>query len=113
MDAHDLAAAMEFLGVESLDDEPNQEVLTPGVWMLHREERKDLLLSVCGAMVKQYSDITTLKADDLNKGSNEDKVLSYAKELFFGLFYKEHVDGVHLGDDARMLLWWCFLMLFF
>ena len=114
MDAHVLAAAMEFFGMESLDDEPNQEVFPPGVWMLHREERKDLLLSVCGAIVEQYSDITTFKADDSNEGRNEDKVLSYAKELLtFGLFYKEHVDGVHLGDGVRMLLWWRFMMLIF
>ena len=40
MDAHVLAAAMEFLGMENLDEEPSAEVFPPGVWMLHREERK-------------------------------------------------------------------------
>ena len=49
-----------------------------------------------------------LKADNSNEGRNKDKSLSYAEELStFGLFYQEHVDGVHLGDGVRMLLWWC------
>ena len=30
---HILAAAMEFLGMESLEDEPNQDILPPDVWM--------------------------------------------------------------------------------
>ena len=117
VDAHVLAAAMEFLGMEDLDEEPNAEVFPPGVWMLHREERRDILLSVCGAIVEQYTDINTFKdtsiQDDLNKRS-EDKVLSYAKEvLSFGLFYKEHVDAVHQGDGLRLLSWWYFMMLIF
>ena len=118
MDAHVLAAAMEFLGMENLDEEPSAEVFPPGVWMLHREERKDILLSVCGAIVEQYTDISTFKdasdKDESNKRRDEDRVLSYAKEvLTFGLFYKELVDAVHLGDGVRVLSWWRFMMLIF
>ena len=45
VDAHVLAAAMEFLGMDE-DEEPSAEVFPPGVWMLHREKRRYFAVSV-------------------------------------------------------------------
>lgn len=122
VDAHVLVAAMEFLGMEDIDAKPNTEMFPPGVWMLDKEERKEILLSVCGAIVEEYTDISTFKPtqntsnneDDSNNRKSEDRVLSYAKEvLSFGLFYKEIVDAVREGDGVRVLCWWRFMMLIF
>ena len=93
--------------MESLDEDPNVEIIPPGVWMLDKEERKELLLSVCDSIVEEFTDISTIKTkhdtdsdpDDSNSWNCEDKVFSYAKEvLSFDLLYKELIDVVHEGD---------------
>ena len=86
MDAHVLVAAMEFLGMEDIDAKPNTEMFPTGVWMLDKE-LKEILLSVCGAIVEEFTDISTFKPtqdtsnndDDSNNRKSEDRVLSYAK----------------------------------
>ena len=123
VDVHVLVAAMEFLGMDSLDEDPNVEIIPPSVWMLDKEERKEILLSVCDSIVEEFTDISTIKpkhnvnADnepDANSRKSEDKVFSYAMEvLSFGLLYKELVDAVHEGDGLRVLSWWRFMMLIF
>ena len=59
MESHVLAAAMEFLGMENIDDVPPLDIFPPTVWMLSQQERRDILMSVCEAMVEEFVDITT------------------------------------------------------
>ena len=126
VDAHVLVPAMEFLGMDSLDDNPNAEIFPPNVWMLDKEERKEILLSVCGSIIEEFTDISTIKPkqnintvnepenSNHHKSEDNDLVLSYAKEILsFGLLYKEHVAAVHGGGGVRVLSWWRVMMLIF
>ena len=51
MESHVLTAAMEFLGMENMDDIPAADIFPPKVRTMSQEERRDILLSVCGAVV--------------------------------------------------------------
>ena len=48
-------------------------VFPPGVWMINQEERKEILLSVCGVIhvVEEYTDVRTFKPT-LETNTNED-----------------------------------------
>lgn len=142
MESHILAAAMEFLGMESIDDKPAADIFPPCVRMLSQDERRKILTSVCEAIVDEFVDISTIDLTDTNavnqqvqveqvdedevscdthnihgrqkNDKQEDKVLAYAKELLsFGLLYKELVDAVREGDGARVLRWWRFMLLIY
>ena len=114
MDAHILVAAMEFFGIDSLEEDPNAEIFPPSICMLDKQERKEILLSVCDSIIEEFTDISTLKpkhninadneSEDSNSQKGEDKVLSYAREvLSFGLLYKEIVVAICEGDVLRVL----------
>ena len=98
-----LAAAMKFLGMEDIEDDPHAEIFPPTLWMLEKQEPYAILLSVCGNIVDQITDIRMFETiQDGNEKS--DKVLAYAKEVMsFGLLYTELVDAVHEGDGLRVL----------
>ena len=137
VESHVLAAAMEFLGMESIDDKP-ADILPSTLWLLSQEERKSILTSVCEAMVDEFVDLSTIDVSDTETGDKEqdqhvlgsntsnqpaekkkrdkeeDKVLAYATELLlFDLLYKELVDAVREGDGIRVLRWWRFILLIF
>ena len=117
VESHVLAAAMEYLGMESVEDQLNADIFPPTLWMLDREERYEILLSVCGAIVEDFTDIRTFETDQEESGgrrNSQDKVLAYAKEVMsFGLLYMELVDAVREGDGLRILRWWRFMLLIF
>lgn len=111
---------MEFLSMENIDDVPPLDIFPPTVWMLSQQERRDILMSVCEAMVEEFVDITTFEAieqsDAKSKPNKEqpDRVHAYAKEvLSFGLLYKELVDAARQGDGLRVLRWWKFMLQIF
>ena len=52
---------MEYLGMESVEDEPDEEILLPTLWILGNEERYKILLSVCSAIVDDFTDIRTFE----------------------------------------------------
>ena len=64
VESHVLAAAMEFLGMESIDDKPAADIFPPTVWMLSQEERRAILTSVCEAIVDEFVDISTIEVFD-------------------------------------------------
>jgi hypothetical protein len=57
VESHVLAAAMEFLGMQDIEDDPGAEIFPPTIWMLEKEERYAVLLSVCGNIVDEFTDI--------------------------------------------------------
>lgn len=54
--SHILAAAMEYLKMESLDDEPSDTVVPDAcnVWTKPQDQRKHILDSICGSIVDKY-----------------------------------------------------------
>ena len=112
VECHVLTAAMEFFGMECLEDDPCSDILPPGkVRPLSKDGRKEVLLLVCRAMLADYVDVYTLGNE---QEVGDDKVLGYAKEVTsLGLLYAEFVDGIREGDGLRVLRCWRFLMLLF
>ena len=97
----------------------NQVQMFPLPPILSKEEQREILTSVCGAMVEDFVDISTFvkcdkKEENQNQNKKQDKVLGYAKEvLSFGQSLKELVDTVREGDSLRVLRWWKLMLLIF
>lgn len=109
VDSHILAAAMEMLGMGSLDDEPCSEILPPDVWVHDKDERRKALYNVASVIVDSFVDLTV--TFDKKRPSNQDKVHAYACEvLSLGLLYKELQDAVREGDGLRVLRCWRYLL---
>ena len=90
------AAAMEVLGMGSLDDEQCAEVLPPDVWMHDKEERREILCSVASVIVDSYVDLST--TFQVKKPPEQDKVYAYACEILsLGLLFTELQDAVREG----------------
>ena len=91
--------------------QPNVEIFPPTVWMHTTEERRNILTTVCGAFVEEFTDIKTFEVKPNDDSDNEDRVLVYAKEVMsFGLLYMELVDKVREGDGLWELCWWIFML---
>ena len=56
INCHVLTAAMEYLGIKSLDDIPVEAAVPNAseVWTKTKEERKQLLESICGRIVDKH-----------------------------------------------------------
>ena len=109
-----VAAAIEFSGREDMDDIPAANVSPSTVWMLSQEERRDVLISVCSAIVEDFVDISMFDHDSSKVGEGAKKPKqhdTYVKEVLFGLLYKELVDAVREGDGLRVVGWWRYMLL--
>ena len=93
--------------MENVEDEPNEEILPPTLQMLENEERYEILLSVCSAIVDDFTDTRTFEVtQEESKVREHDRVLGYAKKVMtFGLLYTELIDAVREGDGLRVLRW--------
>ena len=110
--AHVLSAAMEFLGMTCLDDDPCEEIIPTDIWMNDAAEMKVVLDSVCESIVSQNTSITVIF--DKKHSSGNDKVHAYACEvLTLGLFYTEYCDAIREGDGLRLLRCWRYMLLLF
>ncbi len=106
-----LGAAMEILGMESVNDQPHEEILPQTVWMLDKQERKLILQSLSDVVVSEYVDLSAFAQ---TKRTASDGVHGYAKELIsLGLFYMEYSDAIREGDGLRVLRCWRYLLLLF
>ena len=83
--------------------------------MLEKEEQCEILKSVCGVIVEEFTGISTFETIQDERSVNEqDRVLAYAKEVMtLGLFHTELVDAVCEGNGLRVLRWWKFMLLIF
>ena len=65
VECHILAAAMEVLTMDSLDDEPCTDILPPDVWMHEKEERREIftqLLVSSSTLVSTYQQPSSQKS---------------------------------------------------
>lgn len=104
-----LAAAMEYLGMKSLDETPAEHVIPNAseVWMESKEKRKELLESICAGIVDkhipfQFHGSTT---------PHVDQVYEYSRQLLsIGCLYLEFADGIREGDGIRVYRCWKYLL---
>lgn len=104
-----LAAAMEYLGMGSLDDMPVESVIPNAseVWTLTKEKRKDLLESICAGIVDKHIPFQYHG----NITPNIDQVYEYSRQLLcIGCFYLEFADGIREGDGTRVYRCWKYLL---
>ena len=120
---HVMSAAMEVLGMNSLDDQPSSVDYSSLGWpRLTREHKCQLLNGISHSVVSKFVNLATLKDNDVKKKkeakkeseSEVDGILEYAKEcLTLCLLKAEFDDAVHEGDGQRLLTCWKFLLLIF
>ena len=119
--SHILAAAMEILGMETLEDDPSECLFPPNIGTLSSTERKEVLQQVVSVIVNSYVDINpsvlkkpAVAESNVQDEREDDKVQVYAKELLtLGLIYREYSDAIREGDGQRVLRCWKFLMIIF
>ena len=101
-----LAAAMNALHIDSLQETPPETVLPDGssLWTEDKECRKALLDRVSKMNLFLFT-ITT------NAKTTTDKVFLYNTHLLsIGLFYVEYCDSIKEGDGNRVLRCWKYLL---
>lgn len=113
--SHIVAAAMELLNMETIDDaQPSNNALVPeDDWLQDSDIRRDTLYRVSHMIVSTYVDIeATFSSASVSK--EDDKLLEYSRlVLSIGLLYMEFCDGIKEGDGTRILRCWRFMLLFF
>ena len=77
-----VTAAMEYLKMDSLTDSPSEEVIhSPSeIWTLPLEERKALLMKICGDIVESFISFEYHSADD---GSSSNDKVNAQKQFIF------------------------------
>ena len=91
---------------------PAEHIIPPDTWLYSKDERKQLLYSVCNRV---SSNFVKFRYVEDNADVEEDSVTEYAKQLLsVGLFYFQYRDAVKEGDGGRVLRCWKYLLpLFF
>lgn len=111
LSAHILTAAMEFLGMGSLDDDPNPDIIPEGVHGFEKDLKKDILSSITSLIVHSYVDLSVM---DKKQPPASDQRKAYACELLsLGLIYSEYSDAIREGDGDRVLRCWKYLLVLF
>lgn len=107
---HILAAAMKYLGMSSMNDQPSSSIISQDVWMEDDEERKRILHDISSAIVDLHVDLATVFKSD--ERAQEGTAYDYACEVIsLGLLYLDIQDLVREGDGDRDMLDWKYLML--
>ena len=110
---HTLAAAMELLGMSSVNDTPTSALISPDVWMLDDSQRKSKIIAIARKLVDKYFHLSAHFSPS-GKSKPVDAVYSYACEtLSLGLLYSEFTDAIKEGDGDRVLRVWKYLLLLF
>lgn len=107
--AHIVAAALDTLGMDSIDDVPCDDVLSnpEDIWMLPVSERRDILNKMCKKVVDSHVKFSFNE----HPTSTTDQVFSYAQQILsLGCFYLELCDGIKEGDGERVLRCWKYLL---
>ena len=108
IECHILAAAMEVLGMASLEDKPCAEILPSDVWLHQDDERREILHSVA-SVINSFVDLSIFCKQ--KECQDEDTVHAYACEvLSLGLLYAEFQDAIREGDGLRVLRCWRYFL---
>ena len=101
LSAHILTAAMELLGMGSLDGDPNPDIIPEGVHGFEKDLKKDILSRITSLIVHSYVDLSVM---DKKQPPASDQRKAYACELLsLGLIYSEYSDAIREGDGDRVL----------
>ena len=112
--SHILAASLEVLSMQSLDDIPVLPLLPPelqnepqNMWMLMDSQQKQVLNHIAGAVVDRFIHFQFHEASQ----RYQDSVQDYAIHLLsLGCFYIEYADAIREGDGDRVLRCWRYLL---
>ena len=114
---HVFAAAMELLGMSSIDDVPSSTIIQSpeDVWMKDDSERKVMVMEVASIIIDQNVDLSTKFAESQTQiSTSTDSVYAYScGTLSLGLIFKEFKDAIREGDGDCVLLGWKYLFLLF
>ena len=93
-----VAAAMNLLNMDTLDDEPGKNnIIAEDEWLKDPDTCRDALYAL-SSIVKKYIDLS-MDTSTVNTESEEDIVKEYAcSVLSCGLLYVEFCDGIKEGD---------------
>lgn len=107
VEAHILTAVMNEFEMNSLEDEPNNQLLLTSA-DLCASERSSVLPNVIEQLLKSLIDISFPSSISQ---SNVDPVCEYAKEvLLLGLHFLEFHDAIWEGDGDRLLRCWKYFL---
>ena len=122
---HILAAALDYLEISSLDDDPPDHVIPSAetLWTRTNEERKEVLTAVSRRIVEKYINVSFNEqhGDSESSGhhggrshhgnNNCDEVNNYSRYLLsIGCFMLEFKDAIKEGDGNRILRCWHYLL---
>lgn len=116
LNAHVIAAALTFLGMEKTSDEPTEHMWDEGITET-KEGKWAYLTEVVGEFTDQYI-MPTLQFDITStaneKVKEEDAIFNYATALMSDcLVVEELSDAIREGDGERVIRVWKFLLLYF
>lgn len=110
---HILTAALEYLGMTSLDGVPDPSIIDTCVWMEDDDYRREKLLDIASKIIDKHVDLATEfteRDDQEQKGT----IYTYACEtLGLGLLLMEFKDAIREGDGNRVMAVWKYLFLIF
>lgn len=113
--SHIVAAALEKLKMNSIDDTPSlvehghseSSNSQDNVWMLPLSQRKDLLITIC----KDIIDSFVIFSFNNRTVQSDDQVFNYAQQILsLGCFYLEFCDAIKEGDGERVIRCWRYLL---
>ena len=106
---HILSAAMQILGMNSMDDYPSEQVLPSAeqLWMRSDDHRKKVLQQISW----NIANTLPLHFNDFSQKVTGDKVHQYANQLLsLGCFYLEYSDAIREEDGLRVLRCWRYIL---
>jgi len=113
LDAHIVAAAMNFFNMKQVCDVPRENAF-PGNLSAAKDEEKKKYLSLCTrAFISKFALHHVQSLDD-DSTTCTDGVFEYACSVVgFGLLARNFSDATHEGDGERLIRCWKFFMLHF
>ena len=116
--AHIIAACMEVLGMQSIDDEPDPTIVPSDLKFKDKNKKEEVLSQVTKKIVDGFINLSILSkaphSTCKRSDCNVDGVLKYVQELLtLSLLYAEFHDSIREGDGLRILRCWKFLLLVF
>ena len=95
---HILTAALEYLGMTSLDGVPDPSKIKTNIWMDDDNYRREKLLDIVTKIVDKYVDLAT-KFAERDGQKQKGTTYTYACEtLSLSLLLKEFKDAIREGD---------------